>query len=1481
MKYRPVLLRFLGIALTIVFIFPLLSGAALVEAASNGPDHVVINEFIATPTSAEAVELYNPTANDVDVSGWSIDGSTINAGQIVPAGGYLVLSDANTSGIGISNAGEVLELVDANGVIIDQVAYGSAGGAPKPFYNTSTGRAPDGTDTDNDAADFNWTASPTLGAANDQAAAALGSSVVINEVDPNAGSAFIELYNPTAAAVDLGGWMIAVDDDYWIPAGESIPAGGFWVLNEADFPAYFSLGASKDNVYLYDATGVRVDQIGWSTAPASSWNRLPDGAGPNDGYDDATSQLIAMSPTPGSSNAAGIAGSIVINEIMQNPAAVSDSKGEWFELYNATSHDIDLNGWTIKDNDSDNHVIDNGGPLLIAAGDYLVLGNNADTASNGGVSVDYSYGGGWYLSNSADEVILVDNHGIEVDRVEYDNGATFPDPTGASMALIAPILDNNIGTNWCTASTPYGDGDFGTPGAANDCPPLPGAGDILINEFIATPTAAEAVELCNTTDSAIDVGGWVLDWGYGNTALNDDLSIPAHGYLIVDDSNTAAGISISNNGTVLTLKNVLAATVDQVGYGNSGGAPKPEYNFSTARVPDCTSTGSDANDWNIDPSPTLGAANDGPAAKLGSSAVVINEVDPNSGSAFIELYNSGADPIDLGGWRLSVDDSYDIPAGQIIPPGGFWTLPEAEFPAYFKLTSSGDNVYLFNATLERVDQVGWDMVPGSSWNRLPDGAGANDGYQQVQTPLFAQTPTPLASNLGGVAFTFIHDVQGASHLSPLVDTDVNNIYGIVTVVRSRGFYLQTPDADVDADPATSEGIYVYTGSAPAVAVGDGVLINASVTEYYPGGYNSGNLSTTELTRPNIIVINHDNPLPTPTLVGAGGRMPPNQIIENDATGDVNTTGIFDPDEDGIDFYESLEGMLVQINDAVAVGPTNRYGEIPVVGDGGAYATIPSLRGGVVIQPGDFNPERIIIDDAIVSSEPQVIVGDTFTAPIVGVMDYSYGNFKLLNFAPLPDVIPSGLTQEVAARLGRNQLRVATFNVENLDPGDDPAKLAGLGQIIAHNLQAPDIIGLEEIQDNTGPSDDGVVDASATYAALIAAIQAAGGPVYDYRDIPPLDNQDGGQPGANIRVGFLFRPDRVRFVDRPGGDATTATEIVDTVTGPHLTLSPGRVDPNNPAFAADPAIGYQNSRKSLAAEFRFNGQTIFVVVNHFKSKGGDDPLFGRVQPPVLNTEAQRIAQAQVINDFADQILASNPKANIIVLGDLNDFDFSPPLTALKGGVLTNVVETLPRADRYSFIYNGNSQQLDHLLISPNLAQNHFLAADIVHVNADFAASTHASDHDPVLAIFEFPVWRFRGRTYQGQLGDTSQPLPGVSLHLYGRNSGDPAPGTLIKSISSDASGFFNFYILKPWMYEVMELTADAPADMVASGVWSADGTVVGANAVEWTQPAPAVHMNALFFTPTSQTSNRISPRSLPTDPPTTPTYFSWLPIITQN
>ena len=181
-------------------------------------------------------------------------------------------------------------------------------------------------------------------------------------------------------------------------------------------------------------------------------------------------------------------------------------------------------------------------------------------------------------------------------------------------------------------------------------------------------------------------------------------------------------------------------------------------------------------------------------------------------------------------------------------------------------------------------------------------------------------------------------------------------------------------------------------------------------------------------------------------------------------------------------------------------------------------------------------------------------------------------------------------------------------------------------------------------------------------------------------------------------------------------------VVDSPSGPQLSASPGRIDPNNSAFA--------NSRKPLAGEFRARGKKLFVIANHFSSKGGDQPLFGRFQPPVRSSEVPRHAQAQIVNDFVDDVLAVDPNANVIVLGDINDFEFSETVGILEGGVLTSLMDTLPKPERYSYVFEGNSQVLDQILVSGNLLNNFSVEYDPVHVNSEFA--DQASDHDPQVA-----------------------------------------------------------------------------------------------------------------------------------------------------
>jgi uncharacterized protein len=169
----------------------------------------------------------------------------------------------------------------------------------------------------------------------------------------------------------------------------------------------------------------------------------------------------------------------------------------------------------------------------------------------------------------------------------------------------------------------------------------------------------------------------------------------------------------------------------------------------------------------------------------------------------------------------------------------------------------------------------------------------------------------------------------------------------------------------------------------------------------------------------------------------------------------------------------------------------------------------------------------------------------------------------------------------------------------------------------------------------------------------------------------------------------------------------------------LTLSPGRIDPANAAFT--------NSRKPLAGEFTWRGKRLIVVANHWNSKSGDQPLFGRFQPPTLSSETQRTAQATAVAGFVRQIRAIDRNAYVVVAGDLNDFPWSPPLRTLTDGTgLRDLPALLPLPERYTYVFEGNSQVLDHILLSSGLAARPN-AYDVVHVNAEYA--DQASDHDP--------------------------------------------------------------------------------------------------------------------------------------------------------
>ncbi|WP_231893425.1 5'-nucleotidase C-terminal domain-containing protein [Rossellomorea aquimaris] len=567
----------------------------------------------------------------------------------------------------------------------------------------------------------------------------------------------------------------------------------------------------------------------------------------------------------------------------------------------------------------------------------------------------------------------------------------------------------------------------------------------------------------------------------------------------------------------------------------------------------------------------------------------------------------------------------------------------------------------------------------------------------------------------GIEGLEISDIQGEGHTSPYVSENVKAVEGIVThVVDGSNFYMQ--DETPDENDKTSEGILVYKPSHN-VNVGDAVTVDGQVKEWVLDGYSEKlqtDLAMTEINAKdgNVIITSNANDLPEALVVGED-VIPPTEVIDNDQL------GTFDPQEDGIDFYESIEGMLVALNNPTVTGP-QKYGEVPVITgevEGKAY----TKEGAPLLTKENQNPERMFL---LLDNRDYVAkTGDVFNGTVTGVVSYSYSNFKILvKEASLPELTEREFTSEVTTiEKADDKLTVAGYNIENF-AASDTAKRDKLAKSMVENLHSPDIIGLVEVLDESGTTDDGTVVADANYKALSDAIAGFGGPTYAWTEIAPEDKTDGGIPGGNIRVGYLYNPERVTLAEGTKGDATTAVAYENGA----LTFNPGRIDPTNAAF--------NDSRKPLAAQFNFNGEDVIVINNHFNSKGGDEPLFGKNQPPTLGSEMQRLEIANIVNNFVADILSKNEEANVVVMGDLNDFEYSAPLQALEGSELTNLVETLPAEERYTYTYQGNAQVLDHMLVSNQLAAG--AEYDIVNFNSPYMEEHgRASDHDAYIGQFD--------------------------------------------------------------------------------------------------------------------------------------------------
>jgi hypothetical protein len=895
--------------------------------------------------------------------------------------------------------------------------------------------------------------------------------------------------------------------------------------------------------------------------------------------------------------------------------------------------------------------------------------------------------------------------------------------------------------------------------------------DGLVNTAGSTTNALtlQGFELSETGGGARDNEQYAVDTGGGNTG--DTFSFGAAGSADRALGSLRSGSLIStfganfqnDTGTAITTLRI-SYTGEQYRLGTAGRADRLDFQYSLDAT--SVSTGTwidfDALDF-VSPSTTgtLGVRDGNAAANRTVLTGDVSGLNIAPGTQFwVRWVDSEATGADDG---LAVDDfSLIANPGVTPPPAGPGAFSIGN--AIVTEGNSGTTPISFTVTrpagstgVVTVDYAVVFAAPAAGQADAADFSGATTGTLTFAAGISSQTLTlnivadtvgepnetftvTLSNATGGASIvngngtgtitnddfiiTRIYDIQGAQHISPLVGTRVTTT-GIVTAVDSNSYYLQ--DVGGDGNIATSDAILIFTGSAPTVRIGQNVTVAGTVSEFAPN--TAGSLSITQLTTITSTVINSsDNALPAAVVLGAGGRLPPTENIEDD------NFGSFDPLRDGIDFYESLEGMLVTIPAPIVVAPTTSGGEIWTVtrnADGSPHATNMSSRGTMNIDgaiggqvgttnqgPGsDFNPERIQIDaDANVTPGgnvvPRVDTGAVLN-DVTGVVSYANGNYEVIPTSAVTVRDTSSLAREQTTLRGdAGRLSIASYNVENLDPSD--TSFAILARQIGVALGNPDIIGLQEVQDNNGATNDSVIAANLTLQKLVDAIKAETGVTYAFIDNPFIvDDRNGGEPGGNIRTAFLYRVDRVALVD--GSVATT------------LNAAEFEAYRNNSG-------AFQASRPPLVATFAFEGKEVTVINNHFAAKGGSTSLFGSVQPSTNADEAQRLAQAQNVADYVARL---GTTANVVVMGDLNEFETEEALGPLSTtGGLTDLINTLPEEERYSFIFDGNSQQLDHLYVSQNLVASGLI--DIVHVNVEFA--DRPTDHDPSIATLALTATR---------------------------------------------------------------------------------------------------------------------------------------------
>jgi len=610
-----------------------------------------------------------------------------------------------------------------------------------------------------------------------------------------------------------------------------------------------------------------------------------------------------------------------------------------------------------------------------------------------------------------------------------------------------------------------------------------------------------------------------------------------------------------------------------------------------------------------------------------------------------------------------------------------------------------------------------------------------------------------------VVLTPIHQIQGSGTISPFASMVVST-RGIVTGVRSNGFYIQEPDATIDADPNTSEGIFIFTSSAPPAiaAVSNLVQVTGTVQEFVPPQDPLSPPTTEFASSPTVILVSTGNSLPAPIALTPADT----------GTGGVNVGSI--------ENLERYEGMRVRVGSLTVVAPTGGnlnestatsssngvfYGVITGVArpfrEPGIQANDPAPAGsGVTIPPVprfDFNPEKLRVDsDALTGAVALDVTSGAVVSNLVGPLDYAFRSYTILAdpaaVSPIP-VVSGNITAIPVPVAGGDEFTIASFNMERFfdtvnDPGvDDVAltltafnnRLNKASLAIRNVMRAPDVIGIVEMENLT------------TLQAVANKVNsdsvAAGQPNPMYQAYLEEGNDIGG-----IDVGFLVKQSIV-FGSTPRVTVNAVVQEGKTAT---------YIDPNTglPALLND-----RPSLRLMAVINHPDGRSfpLTVIVNHLRSLSGvDDPADGN------RVRTKRRAQAEFLANLIQARQMADPTERIVSVGDYNAFQFNDgygdSIGTIKGTPtpvnevvlasgdlvnpdLTELIEMVSADQRYSFSFDGNAQALDHELITGNLLTA-FSHLEYARNNSDFpevfrndpSRPERISDHDMPVAYFTF-------------------------------------------------------------------------------------------------------------------------------------------------